>query len=319
MPRTTAFLRPDLGVIAYEYSLDAARMGFIGHQVLPVFGTRLQSAQYPVIPAEAMLESADTQRAPRTAYARGDWDFDFQEYNCKENGWEEPLDDTEAALFGNYFDAEIVATQRATLMVMRSQERRVADRVMDTKTFANAAATHSWNAYADAGPLADVNKAKDHFRSTVGLKPNALILDEDILKHVSMCASVMERVKYTSPSAIRGELTLEQLKAYFSVETILIAGAVYNKAPKRKPKDVAPIWPADKVMLASISSGGQDLKEPSIGRTFLWTEDSPGMLITEQYREEQTRSDIYRVRQNTDECIQFSGAGYILTGVTTSS
>lgn len=316
MPRTTAFLRPDLGVIAYEYSLDATRMGFIGHQVLPIFGTCLQSAQYPVIPAEAMLESADTQRAPRTAYARGDWDFDFQEYSCKENGWEEPLDDTEAALFGNYFDAEIVAVQRATLMVMRSQERRVADRVMNTETFASAAVGHSWNAYADADPLADVNKAKDHFRSTVGLKPNALILDEDILKHVSMCAAVMERVKYTSPSAIRGELTLEQLKAYFSVETILVAGAVYNKAPRRKPKDVAPIWPADKVMLARISTGGQDLKEPSIGRTFLWTEDSPGMLITEQYREEQTRSDIYRVRQNTDECIQFSGAGYILTGVT---
>lgn len=42
------------------------------------------------------------------------------------------------------------------------------------------------------------------------------------------------------------------------------------------------------------------------------------MLTTEQYREEQTRSDIYRVRQNTDECIQFTGAGYILTGVTAS-
>ena len=43
------------------------------------------------------------------------------------------------------------------------------------------------------------------------------------------------------------------------------------------------------------------------------------MLTTDQYREEQTRSDIYRVRQNTDECIQFTGAGYILTGVTASA
>ena len=47
-----------------------------------------------------------------------------------------------------------------------------------------------------------------------------------------------------------------------------------------------------------------------------WEEDAPGLLVTEQYREEQTRSDVYRVRQNTDECVQFAGAGYILTGIT---
>lgn len=319
MPRTQAILRPDLGVIAYEYSMDAARMGFIGHRVLPVFPTSLASAQYPVIPVSAILESAETLRAPRTAYARGDWEFDFQTYSCSENGWEEPLDDSEAALYARYFDAEMVAAQRATLMVLRSQERRVAEKVMDTKTFESAAVANPWNSYADADPLADVNKAKDHFRATVGLKPNALILDEDILKHVSMCQAVMERVKYSSPNAIRGELTLEQLKAYFGVADIVVAQAVHNKGGKRQARDVTPIWPTDKIMLACLSSGGRDLKEPSIGRTFLWEEDSPGMLTTEQYREEQTRSDIYRVRQNTDECIQFAGAGYILTNVTTTA
>lgn len=319
MPRTNAIIRPDLGVLAYEYSLGAATQGFIGHQVLPPFNTVLQSSQYPVIPAEAILETADTQRAPRTAYARGDWEFDFKDYTCKENGWEEPLDDTEAVLFSRYFDAETVAVQRATLMVLRSQERRVATKVMDTNTFSNAPAAHAWNSYADADPLADVNKAKDHFRYSVGLKPNALIMDEDVLKHISMCDAVMDRIKYSNPNAIRGELTLEQLKAYFSVPTIIVAGAVYNKAAKRRPKEIATIWPTDMVMLACLSGGGQNLKEPCLGRTFLWEEDSPGMLTTEQYREEQTRSDIYRVRQNTDECIQFTGAGYIITGVTATT
>ena len=52
--------------------------------------TRLQSAQYPVIPAEAILEVGDTLRAPRSAYARGDWEFEWADYTCKENGWEEP-------------------------------------------------------------------------------------------------------------------------------------------------------------------------------------------------------------------------------------
>lgn len=317
MPRSSdAIVRPDLGTLAYEFSLQAAQQGFIGQIVLPGFSTRLQSAKYPVIPAEAILEVSDTQRAPRSAYPRGDWEFDWEDYSCKENGWEEPLDDVEAAMFRDYFDAEVVAVNRATLMVLRSQERRVADKVMNTTTFENGAAAKAWNSYADADPLADIEKAKEHFRFNVGLKANALIMDEEVLRHISMCEAVMERVKYTSPNAIRGQLTIEQLKAYFGVENIVVAGAVFNSAKKGKPKKIEAIWPKDKVLLARISSGGQDLKEPSLGRTFIWEEDAPGMIVTEQYREEQTRSDVYRVRQNTDECIQFAGAGYIVTGVT---
>lgn len=317
MPRTSSIFRPDLGTLAYEYSLDAASQGFIAQQVLPVFFTAQKTAQYPVIPAEAILEVGETQRAARSAYARGDWTFEDEDYNCKENGWEEPVDDSEAALYRNFFDAETVAVKRATLMVLRSLERRVVKRVMDTDTISSAAVGKAWNDYANADPLADVTKAKNRFRFSVGLTPNALVLDKDVLSHVSMCEAVIDRVKYTSPNAIRGELTIEQLKAYFGVANIIVAGGVYNTSARNQPKKVETFWPLDRVLLACVSTGGQDLKEPALGRTFVWEEETPNLLVTEQYREEQTRSDVYRVRMYTDECIQFPGAGHILTGVTT--
>ena len=318
MPRISSIFRPDLGTLAYEYSLEAASQGFIAQQVLPPFFTAEKTAQYPVIPAEAILEVAETLRAARSAYARGDWTFEDADYNCKENGWEEPVDDSEAALYRNFFDAEVVATRRATLMVLRSHEKRVAKKVMSTTNgISNSAVAKAWNDYANADPLADVNKAKKHFRFEVGLTPNALVLDKEVLSHVSMCHAVMERVKYTNPNAIRGELTLEQLKAYFGVANIIVAGGVYNNAARNQPKNVETFWPLDRVLLACVSSGGQDLKEPALGRTFVWEEDAPNLLVTEQYREEQTRSEVYRVRMHTDECLQFSGAGYILTGATT--
>ena len=206
MPTTQSTFRPELGVLAYEFSQDASRQGFIGLQVLPVFEADRQSAEYPVIPARAMLEMQDTARAPRSAYARGDYDFESAEYFCREHGWEEPLDDTEAQLYKHYFDAETVAVQRATLMVLRSQEKRVVDATIGNDALPRGAVAHAWSGYADADPLADVNKAKEHFRFSVGLQANALILDADILRHVSMCEAVMERVKYTSPNALRGEL-----------------------------------------------------------------------------------------------------------------
>lgn len=316
MPKSNAIRRPDLGAIAFEYSVNAAQMGFIASLVLPLFETQLQTAHYPVIPAEALLEVVDTKRAPRGAYARGDWEFGDATYNCQENGYEEAVDDVEASLYRVYFDAEQVATMRAMLQVLRSKEVRAAAKVFNTATFAHTAVSAAWNNYAAADPLKDVNAIKREMRLTTGLRPNALICDESVLQHVSMCDAVMDRVKYTDPNAIRGELTYAQLCAYFGVEKILAAGAVRNTAPKKKAKNVDFIWTPTAVMLARISSGGQDLREPALGRTFSWVEDAPGELVVEEYREEQTRSSIYRARQYTDECIQFAGAGHILTGVT---
>ncbi len=314
MPQTKATLRPDLGALAFEYSLTAAQLGFIAGLVLPVFFTRLKSSKYPVIPAEALLEVADTARAPRTAYARGDWEWDFKDYSCSENGWEEPVDDSEAAMFANYFDVETMATYRAMAMILRTQEKRVAARIFNTNTFTGHAVAKAWNSYADADPRADVVNGIDAMRLATGLKPNALILDESILRQVSMCDSVIERVKYSDPNAIRGDLTIPQLEAYFGCR-IIPAGAVSNTAPKGKAKSIAPIWSPTMAMLGVVSSGGQDLREPSLGRTFVWEEDAPETVVVETYREEQTRSDVVRARQNTDECIQFTGAGYLLTGV----
>ena len=316
MPYTNnkAILRPDLGALAFEYSLTAATIGFIADLVLPPFYTPLQTAQYPVILAEALLEVADTARAPRSAYARGDWDWDFKDYLCSENGWEEPVDDVEAKLFRNYFDAETMASYRAMSIILRSREMRTAAKVFDTDTFTGHGVTKAWNSYADADPRADVVKGIEAMRLATGLEPNALILDKSILRQVSMCDSVIERVKYSDPNAIRGDLTIPQLEAYFGTR-VVAAGAVSNTAPKKKTKSIKPIWSPTMAMLGVVSSGGQDLREPSLGRTFVWEEDSPDMVVVETYREEQTRSDIVRARQNTDERIQFTGAGYLLTGV----
>ncbi|EFL53017.1 hypothetical protein DesfrDRAFT_0065 [Solidesulfovibrio fructosivorans JJ]] len=314
MSFTNVISRPDLGALAFEFSLGAASQGFIADLVLPPFYTPLITAQYPVILAEALLEVADTSRAPRSAYARGDWQWEFLTYLCSENGWEEPVDDVEAKQFRNFFDAETLASYRATAMILRTRERRVASKVFSTATFEAHAVAQAWNSYADADPRADVIKGFEAMRLATGLEPNALILDKSVLRHVSMCASVIERVKYSDPNAIRGDLTIPQLEAYFGVH-IIPAGAVNNTAAKAKTKVIEPIWSPTMAMLGVVSSGGQDLREPALGRTFIWEEDSPETVTVEVYREEQTRSDIVRARQHTDERIQFTGAGYLMSGV----
>ncbi len=42
-------------------------------------------------------------------------------------------------------------------------------------------------------------------------------------------------------------------------------------------------------------------EELCVGRTCLWTADSPDAVMVEEYFEPQTRSDIYRARHHVDE------------------
>jgi hypothetical protein len=60
------------------------------------------------------------------------------------------------------------------------------------------------------------------------------------------------------------------------------------------------VWSNEYAALVKISAG-IDIVTPGIGRTFLWTADSPQNPIVEQYREETKRSDVFRVRHHVDE------------------
>ncbi len=317
-----AFPRPDLAQVAYEFSLQAATSGFIAPVVLPAFDSATKTGQFPVIPAEALLELPDTRRAPRSAYQRGDWDYKMDDFSCKENGWEEPVDDDEAAVFKTYFSAEVVATLRAMGIILRSHEKRVADKVFDLNTFENAAAGNEWDDYANADPLADVNLGKKYFEESTGLVPNALIINRVNYRHLGMIDAVIDRIKFTTPSVQKGELAAELLAGYFGVERVLVAGGAYNSAPKGRDAQIARIWDTDMAMLACLSSGGEDLREPCLGRSFSWESGTSGSggtpIMVEDYREEQTRSNVIRCRQNTDEKIQFTGAGYIIKGLVTT-
>ena len=322
MPRptgSTSVQRPDLGAIAYEYMLEASRRGFIGLELMPIFDTPLQSAKYPVIPIEALLKRQETRRAPRANYNRGDWEFEDGTFACQEYGWEEPVDDVEASLFRRFFDAEEIAVKRAVDFILRGQESRIAGKVFNTSNITNnAAVSVKWDVAATAEPRDDVYAAKEAMRKAVGFKGNILTMSETVFNNLLFCQQVTDALKYTNPLEMGGlEAQRAMLAKFLGVDRILVAGAMEDTAKKGQSASLSDIWGSDYVGLFKVSGGGQDLKEPCIGRTFLWTEDSPQNLVTESYREEQSRSNIYRTRHNVDEAFVFTGAGYLLTGVTT--
>jgi hypothetical protein len=298
--------------------MAGANRGFIGQEIMPVFETPLQSADYPIIPIEALLKLQSTKRAPRTGYNRSDYEFETGTYSCEEHGWEEPIDDVERKLYMRYFDAEEVATQRAVDIILRNHEIRVAAIVQSTSVItATSAVSVRWSTVATCTPKLDIKAAKRALIAATGVRANALVMSEKVFENLLICSELKDYLKYTTPYLLDTEEGQRRVVAqYLGIEKLLVGGSQYDSAKKGQSFVLADIWDDEYVTLCQVSNGGRNLREPCIGRTMLWTEDSPQMLVTEQYRDEPVRSDVYRVRHNVDEAIIFAGAGYILSNIT---
>ena len=296
----TALQRPDLGALVYEYMEGAPGTGYIGLQVMPVFETEEQTAGFPVIPTEALLKMPDTKRAPRGRYNRSDWEFEDGYYKTSENGWEEAIDDRERNLYRNKFDAEVVATRRAMGHILRRQEYRIANKVFSSSNFSANAVDDEWDDADNATPIDDVETGKNTIRENCGMLPNCLIIAYSTFGNLKNCDQIVDRLKYTFPGMDINRMTSRELAQVFDIERVLIGGAIYDSAKKGQDASITDLWDNEYAMLTRVSDS-PDLTEPCIGRTFLWTEESPENTVVESYRDEGVRGDVIRVRHDTDE------------------
>jgi hypothetical protein len=319
MPRPssgTTIQRADLSQLAWEYMSEASRTKFIGLQLLPLFPVTEQSADYPVIPIESILKLPDTRRAARGTYNRSDYNFETGTYSCDEYGWEELVDDKEKKLYQRFFAAEAAATERSVDHIMRSQELRISSMLFNTSNLANAAVAVAWSTPGTATPRVDVNGRITAMKAASGLVPNVGACSDEVFRNLVNTSEVKDALKYTNPVEMGGlEVQKQMMAQYFGLDRILVGNGIYDSAKKGQSFSITDIWDDDYFGLFKVADS-MSLKEPSIGRTFLWTEDSPSNLVVEQYREEQSRANIYRARNNVDEAFVFTGAGQLLTGCT---
>lgn len=313
----SAVRRPDLGFLVQEYmAARSAYMGYIGLEVMPLLPVMEQSAVYPVIPKEVMMTIEKTDRAMRGKYGRSDWEYENGQYATTENGWEEAVDAREAKLYASQFDAEAMAASRASTIILRGQEKRVADQVFNTTNFTANAVTNEWDDAANATPIDDVKAGKLSVRSACGMLPTSLIVSYTVYQNLKRCAQIIDLIKYTFPGLDINKLSLSQLAQVLDVPEVKVGGAVYNSAKKGQAGVVADLWSNEYAMLTRVN-GGMDITDPCIGRTFMWTDDSPSNQVVETYVEDQSRSTIVRVRHDTSETLIASrtSAGAIKSNV----
>lgn len=316
-----AQIRPDLAAPFMEFDLEMNRRGFIGQRVFPTLDVATVSGKFPRLNIEDLLEERETSRAPGAGYARGRGRFRQDSYLTEEHGAEEVVDDNEAAMYGAWIDAEMLASARAFDAVLMNAEKRIAATVFDTATWTGAPLTTGasvpWTTPASAVPITDINAARIKIRNAIGMPPNALIMDWTVFVALREVVQIIDRIKYSGlQDPTTGGITISALSQVFDIPNIIISSAMRNTATQETTATLAPTWDPTLCMVCRIAET-RDLREPCIGRTMHWAGD--GSRIDgrfESYRDETVRADIVRVRHQTDEKRLYVEAGHLLTAVT---
>lgn len=325
MPSPTASLatlRPDLAGSFMEFDLAMDRAGFISHRVLPVFETIKASGTFGKIPIEQLLQNRDTARSPGSGYSRGKFTFGTDTFACEEHGAEEPIDDREAALYADYFNAEMVAAQRAFDAVLRNAEKRAAALLFNATTWTGAplttAITNEWDDKTNAVPIDDVEAAARLVYAGSGLWPNALIINRKVFRNLRLCDQIVNKAKAQNFVNVQaGAINESILAQVFDLQHIIVAGSSKNTANEGAAAAISPIWSDEYAMLARVAETN-DVREPCVGRTFHWGEDGSQVMGTvETYRDETVRGDVVRVRHDVDEKVLYVEAAHLLSNVTT--
>jgi hypothetical protein len=299
---TRAIPRLELGEAALEFI--QAQDEFIGTKVLPIFPTKKKASIFPAITRESITRDADTKRAPRGNYNRDSFQAKDRQYACEEHGLEGPLDDSEREMYSSDFDAELTTVQIVTRRVLQAQEKRIASAVFDTTTFSGSDLFTDYSAEpwdnGSSDVIAQVREVREKVRKNCGMDPGTLIMSKANIDRLLANSGIKGAIQYVA-RLTEAEI-LNALADILGVKKIVVGKGIYNSAKEGKAFKGADIWSDDFAMVAVIGEG-QRLSDPSMGRTFLWTADSPENATVEQYRDDAARSDIFRVRQHVDEII----------------
>lgn len=304
--KSNVTINPVLSLTATNYAVGADQ--YVAKKLFPVLMVAAQAAGYYLFKSENLLNvPALIARAPSAPYSRGRTSLDNDAYNTRDYGHEEAIDDRERKKYRSALDADNAATIRAMRVVLVNQEVRAQGLATGAGVPTSAVGT-AWD-LPNSDPIGDINAVREVIRLNAGMLPNTWVISEPTFNVLSEHAKVTDKIKYSQ----RGIITEELLAQVFKIPNLLVARTVANSSNEGQALTPADIWGKDCII--SFVDASPDLKAPTFGRIFSWTEEAgaDGVMV-ESYRDDAIRSDVVRVRNDADEKLVAPACGYRLSG-----
>lgn len=132
-----------------------------------------------------------------------------------------------------------------------------------------------WDQVA-SDPVADFRKARQEMQLATGYKPNRLVLPTLVKDALLSNASLIDRIKYGGTMDRPTQITIQQLKALFEIDDILIPDQVYNTTAEGQADAFSYIW--GKTVWFGYVTPTPSRETATAGYTFAWSGDTTNGL-----------------------------------------
>jgi len=309
---TRATPRADLGEAFHEFSPEG--MTFIAGLALPERAVAKKAATIGVVTRENVTaETGDHVNGAH--FDRVTLTTEDQSYACADYGLEGQVTDPDRENYASDFDAELETVELVKTKMLIAREIRVATALFNTTTWTGAALTTDvsgdWDA-AGSDVIGHVRSGKEVMRQNTGILPDSLIIGPVTFKSLQANTAIL--AKFIGVPILTEDLLKRSIAAILGIQNLFVADGVYNSAKEGQSASMADIWSDDYALLFKRQTGS--LAQPGLGRILTWTGESGslanGLDRVVQYREEQTESDIFRVRDYSAEFVIDPYFGHLL-------
>lgn len=312
-----ATIRADLNAVVME--AQGADTTFIGAKAIPPMPVDAKSGTYPKIQIAggALLDNIATERSRGSSYGMVSRKWTNDTYDCIDRGLVEAVDDTDQKDLARFFDYEATAARLVYRNVALAHEIRAAAAIMNATDF--GAGTNSAVAYTVAN-LATIDFPQDVLAAVErvannGTTPNTIVLSSTVLARLALSTKLQSWIRGSvsgQASVPVNAQTIAQSFADWGITQVLVGRARYNTAKKGATASMSSVWGTTYVWVGSVNPGARTPQDGGAGFTLYWNQDSQ-LFTTETYRDEDKRSNMVRVRQNTAEKIVDGTAGTLIT------
>lgn len=298
-------IRADLNQALIE--APQADVGLIGANLLPLQNVDAKSGTYLKVQLAGgeLLTNNAIARESGASYSRGIRSFSSANYSTNEVGLEELVPDDAAQDLNRFFAYEAETAKFLLRQLKLSHEKRVADLLWAGSTPFTIADQTRAVAYTQAN-VATIDVARDVSASKLalaqyGYEANCVAMSANVFELIRRSTLLQNQFFGVISNTGARLLSEAEIAAALGVQNLLVGRAAYNTAGKNKSYSGSFIVPDTKIIVGQVSGG--EFTAGGIGRTLVWSGDSAGGFVSESYRDEARRSQVLRVRMNTDEVV----------------
>lgn len=232
----------------------------IAMRIFPMVNVGLESDVYHKIGREELRDQKDRDlRADGTEASTFHWkprgtdSYVTQERALKDIVTDRVVKNADAAIM-----PRMRTTNKLTKALQTQHEIRVSDLMFDTAVVPSAAVGTFWDDPA-ADIEEDVKDAKELVRKAIGMKPNTIVLSEEIANHV------VTFLKASAEISIGERISLFEMPTRWLGLNVLVGGAQKDTADEESAESLESIWPDTDVWIGYVNPGSVGLDDFSFG------------------------------------------------------